>query len=436
MSHDGPAPLERYRRSLDQLARAEAVIPLGSQTFSKSRTALPIGASPLFLERGTGSHVWDVDGNEYIDFMNGLLAISLGYNDPDVNAAVQAQLEQGVIFSLPHPIETEVAELIVELVPCAELVRFGKNGSDATAGAIRVARAFTGRDRVAVCGYHGWQDWYIGSTTRDLGVPAATKALTHPFRYNDVSSLEALLDAYPGEFAAVILEPMNTTWPDDEFLPGVAEATRRHGALLVFDETITGFRHAMGGGQELFGVTPDLATFGKGVANGFPLAIVTGRREYMRLMEDVFFSFTFGGETLSLAAAKAVIDKMRREPVLDTIHRRGQTVLDGVAERIATHGVGGFCSVSGHPAWSFFTIGDAYPYTALELKTLYLQEMFARGILIIGSHNMSYAHSDADIAGLLAAYDEVLPILRSSVDQGDLLERLRCEPLKPLFKVR
>ena len=187
MSPHGPAPLERYRRSLDQLARAEAVIPLGSQTFSKSRTALPIGASPLFIERGAGSHVWDVDGNEYIDFMSGLLAISLGYNDPDVNAAVRAQLEQGVIFSLPHPIETEVAERIVELVPCAELVRFGKNGSDATAGAIRVARAYTGRDRVAVCGYHGWQDWYIGSTTRDLGVPAATKALTHPFRYNDVA---------------------------------------------------------------------------------------------------------------------------------------------------------------------------------------------------------------------------------------------------------
>lgn len=436
MSQLGPAPLERYRRSLDQLARAEAVIPLGSQTFSKSRTALPIGASPLFIERGAGSHVWDVDGNEYIDFMSGLLAISLGYNDPDVNAAVQAQLEHGVIFSLPHPIETEVAERVVELVPCAELVRFGKNGSDATAGAVRVARAYTGRDRVAVCGYHGWQDWYIGSTTRDLGVPAATKALTHPFRYNDVGSLDALLDAYPGEFAAVILEPMNTTWPDDGFLPGVAAATRRHGALLVFDETITGFRHAMGGGQELFGVTPDLATFGKGVANGFPLAIVTGRREVMRLMEDVFFSFTFGGETLSLASAKAVIDKMRREPVLGTIHRRGQTVLDGVTERVAAHGVDGFCSVSGHPAWSFFTIGDAPPYSAFELKTLYLQEMFARGILIIGSHNMSYAHSDADVAALLAAYDEVLPILRAAVDQGDLLDRLHCEPLKPLFKVR
>ncbi|MEO8436820.1 MAG: aminotransferase class III-fold pyridoxal phosphate-dependent enzyme [Chloroflexota bacterium] len=436
MTEPSWTPLERYRKSLDQLARAEAVIPLGSQTFSKSRTAFPVGASPLFIERGQGSRVWDVDGNEYIDFMNGLLAISLGYNDPDVNGAVQGQLQRGVTFSLPHPIETDVAEMIVDAVPCAELVRFGKNGSDATSGAIRVARAYTRRDRVAVCGYHGWQDWYIGSTTRDLGVPAATKALTHTFRYNDVPSLEALFAEYPGEFAAVILEPMNTTWPEPGFLEGVAAATHEHGALLVFDETITGFRHAMGGGQELFGVTPDLATFGKGVANGFPLSIVTGRTPYMKLMEDVFFSFTFGGETLSLAAAKAVIEKMRREPVLETIHRQGQKVLDGVSQRIVEHGVEGFCSLSGHPAWSFLTIADAAPYSGYELKTLYLQEMFARGILVIGTHNMSYAHSDDDVTALLAAYDEVLPLLRTAVERGDLLDRLRCEPLQPLFTVR
>ena len=436
MPEPRPALSSRYRRSVEWLARAEAVIPLGSQTFSKSRTALPVGTSPLFIERGRGSHVWDLDGNEYVDFMNGLLAVSLGYGDPDVDAAVQAQLRSGVTFSLPHPIETEVAEMIVEAVPCAELVRFGKNGSDATAGAIRIARAATGRDRVAVCGYHGWQDWYIGSTARDLGVPAATKALTHAFAYNDLPSLERLLDAHPGEFAAVILEPMNVEWPKDDFLGRVRDATHRHGALLVFDETITGFRFAMGGAQELFGVTPDLATFGKGVANGFPLAIVTGRRDHMSLMEEVFFSFTFGGETLSLAAAKAVIDKMRREPVLATIHRQGQAVVDGLADRIGRHGVEGFCRVSGHPAWSFFHIADAPPYSAYELKSLYLQEMFARGLLTLGTHNMSYAHTDGDIARLLEAYDDVLPILRSAVERQDLRDRLEGEPLQPLFKVR
>jgi glutamate-1-semialdehyde 2,1-aminomutase len=326
--------------------------------------------------------------------------------------------------------------MIVEAVPCAEMVRYAKNGSDATAGAIRIARAYTKRDRVAVCGYHGWQDWYIGSTSRDLGVPAATKALTHQFGYNDVASLRALFEQHPDEFAAVILEPMNTAWPADGFLEDVAEATRAAGALLVFDETITGFRFAMGGAQALFGVTPDLATFGKGIANGYPLAIVTGRAPFMRLMEEVFFSFTFGGETLSLAAARAVLTKVQREPVLETIHRQGQKALDGVARRIADHGVGDFCSVSGHPAWSFFTIAAAGGYDAFELKTLYLQEMFALGILTLGTHNLSYAHTDEDIERLLAAYDVVLPALRAAVDRQDLATRLHAEPLKPLFKVR
>ena len=427
---------DRYRGSMAWLARAEAVIPLGSQTFSKSRTAVPLGVSPLFIERAQGSRVWDIDGNEYIDFVNGLLAISLGYNDPDVDAAVLAQMRSGVTFSLPHPIEAEVAELIVAAVPCAELVRYGKNGSDATAGAVRVARAYTGRDRVAVCGYHGWQDWYIGSTARDLGVPTATKALTHRFEYNDVGSLEALFERHPDEFAAVVLEPMNTTWPADGFLEGIRAATSRHGALLVFDETITGFRFALGGAQELFGVIPDLATFGKGMANGFPLAVLTGRREYMRLIEEVFFSFTFGGETLSLAATKAVIEKLRREPVLDTIHQRGTEIRDGLSERIDRHGVGDFCRVSGHPAWTFLHIADIAPYSAYELKTLFLQEMFARGILTLGTHNVSYAHTASDVARLLTAYDDILPMLRDAVAKRDLPERVHGETLQPLFKVR
>lgn len=432
-----PAPLSlRYRKSAEWLARAERSIPLGSQTFSKSRVSLPLGVSPLFIERGQGSRVWDADGNEYVDFINALLAVSLGYRDADVDAAVQKQLASGVSFSLPHRLEMEVAEQIIEIVPCAEAVRFGKNGSDATGGAIRIARAYTGRDHVAVCGYHGWQDWYIGSTTRDLGVPQATKDLTHKFAYNDLASLEKLFAEQPGRIAAVILEPMNVAWPAPGFLQGVADLTRRNGAVLVFDETITGFRYSLGGAQELFGVTPDLATFGKGVGNGLPIAFVTGRKDIMKLMEEVFFSFTFGGEALSLAATQAVLAKMRREPVLATMHARGQAVIDGLNALIARHGVQDFCSVSGHPSWSFFIIKDTPAYGSFELKTLYLQEMFARNILINGTHNISYAHSEADVAQLLAAYDQILPMLRDTVAQRDLAQRLQCEPLKPLFKVR
>jgi len=425
-----------FATSESLLERALRTIPLGTQTFSKSRTQFPVGAAPLYGDKARGSKLQDVDGNDYLDFINGLLAISLGYSDPDVDAAVRAQLDDGVLFSLPHRVEIEVAERICDMVPCAEMVRFGKNGSDATAGAIRLARAFTGRDHVAVCGYHGWQDWYIGSTSRNLGVPKAIQALTHGFAYNDLDSLEMLFREYAGELAAVILEPMNVAYPAPGFLEGIRELTERHGALLIFDETITGFRFANGGAQELFGVTPDLATFGKGLANGYPLAALAGRADIMRMLEDVFFSFTMGGETLSLAAAKAVLDKLPRENVVDHLRVQGEKVLTGVAARIARHDVGDFLSVSGHPAWSFLNIRAAGEYTVWQVRTLFLQEMFARGVLTLGSHNMSFAHSDDDIAQLLDTYNAVFPILRDAIAGGTLESQLRCDTLQPLFKVR
>jgi glutamate-1-semialdehyde 2,1-aminomutase len=425
-----------YVRSEEMLERALKAMPLGSQTFSKSYTQYPRGVSPYFAQRGKGCRLWDVDGNEYVDFVNALASVTLGYGDPDVDKAVRAQLEDGVIFTLSHPLETEVAEAIIEMVPSAEQVRFGKNGSDATSGAIRAARAFTGRDRVAVCGYHGWQDWYIGSTARNRGVPEATRKLTHGFAFNDLESLRALFVAHPGEFAAVIMEPMNIAWPDRGFLEGVRELTQEEGALLVFDETITGFRFSNGGAQELFGVTPDLSTFGKGLANGYPLSAVAGRADVMAEFEQVFFSFTMGGECLSLAAARAVLAKLKREPVLQIVAARGKRLSEGVAKRIEKHGVGEFLSTSGHPSWSFLSFRDANGRSLWEIKTLWMQEMMSRGFLGLGTHNLSYAHGDEEIERLLAAYDEVFPLLREAVYEGRLPQYLRCAPLQPLFKVR
>jgi glutamate-1-semialdehyde 2,1-aminomutase len=426
----------RYGRSEELLERAQRTVPLGAQTFSKSITQFPLGVSPYFAQRGKGARLWDVDGNEYVDFVNALCSVTLGYADPDVNAAVAEQLGQGTLFTLSHELEAAVAEQIVEMVPCAEMVRFGKNGSDATAGAIRVARAATGRDHVLVCGYHGWQDWYIGSTTRDKGVPAATAALTHKFAFNDLASVEALVAQYPRQIAAIILEPMNVEKPKPEFLEGLRKLADREGIVLVFDETITGFRFAKGGAQELFGVTPDLATLGKGLANGFPLSAVCGRADLMKEMSEVFFSFTMGGETLSLAAAKASLDKIAREPVIETIRRQGARIVAGLKSRIATHGVEAFCQVKGDDTWSFFMLSDTEGATAMELKTLWLQEMFARGVLSLGTHNMSYAHGDSEVETLLAAYDEVLPLLRDAAKNRAIRQYLKCEPLVPLFKVR
>jgi len=424
------ATTARYARSEAALERARRTIPLGAQTFSKSVTQFPLGASPYFAARAKGSRLWDVDGNEYVDFVNALCSVTLGYADPDVNEAVSRQLADGTIFSLSHALEAECAERIVRLVPCAEKVRFGKNGSDATAGAVRIARAATGRDHVLVCGYHGWQDWYIGSTARNLGVPEATRALTHSFPYDDLPALAAALDRLKGQVAAVILEPMNVRFPSPGYLEGVQRLAREAGAVLVFDETITGFRFAKGGAQALFGVTPDLCTLGKGVANGFPLSAVAGRADLMALMEEVFFSFTMGGEALSLAAACATMDKLEREPVVETMAARGTELMAGAAALCARHGLGDAVTVAGHPSWSFLMIGD------LELKTLFLQEVFARGALTLGTHNMSYAHTEADVAFLLGVYDEVFAGLAAALAEGDVRSRLRCDPLQPLFKVR
>ena len=262
----GPAPKRPVGQSQAWLARSRKVIPGCAQTFSKGYTQYVQGVAPVFLRRGKGCRVWDVDGNEYIDYVQGLLPNILGYAIDEVNSAVAAQLAEGHSFTLPHPIEVELAERLTRLIPCAEMVRFGKNGSDVTSAAVRVSRAFTGRERIACCGYHGWQDWYIGSTTRNGGVPGAVRELTHPFRYNDLSSLQTVLEEHSGQFAAVIMEPVNFVEPVPGFLQGVKDLAQKHGALLIFDEICSGFHFGLGGAQKGFGVVPDLATFGKAMA--------------------------------------------------------------------------------------------------------------------------------------------------------------------------
>lgn len=418
------------------LERAKKVIPLGSQTFSKSYLVYPRDAAPMFLDRGLGSHVWDIDGNEYVDFVNGLLPVILGYADPDVNRAVIEQMQKGVSFSMATPIEVDLAEMLRDIIPCAEMVRFGKNGTDATSGAIRIARAHTGRERVAVCGYHGWQDWYIGATTRNKGIPKAVCELTQKFAYNDLGSLRALLEKYPGEFAAVMMEAMNSIEPSHGFLAGVRDLAHEHGTLFILDEIITGFRYHIGGAQTLFGITPDLATFGKSMGNGFPISAVLGKEKYMREMEEVFFSSTFGGEAVSLAASIATIRKMQREPVHEKLNFNGERIIHTTRELIAKHGLSDCISISGKPSWSLIQFRDTAVATSWEIKSLYLQEILARGILSTGTHNMSYAHDDADLAQLANAQDEALSTIREAIEFGNVRRYLAGPPAEPVFKIR
>lgn len=427
--------MRNFTHSLTWLTHAEQFIPLGSQTFSKSRLSMPLGVAPLFLQKGLGASVWDLDGNKYTDFISSLLCISLGYADSDVNNAVIEQLTQGSILSLPHQIEAEVAEILVELIPCAEKVRFGKNGSDATSAAVRLARAYTARDRIAVCGYHGWQDWYIGSTSRDLGVPESVKAMTHTFTYNNLDSLDLLFRQFPNEIAAVILEPMNVNYPVAGFLEEVAELTRQHGAVLIFDETVTGFRFHIGGAQAFFGVTPDLATFGKGMANGFPLSAVVGKADIMDMMEDIFFSGTFGGDILSLTAAKICINKLIKLDGPARLTTLGMRLQNGIQSLIQNFSLNDLISINGHPSWSFLQLTPKH-YTNLELKSFWMQEIIERGFLSLGSHNLNLSHSEDDIDAILTAYKDIFPLLAEVENNKNLHEVFRGEYLQPVFKVR
>jgi len=423
-----------YKKSEQLLDRALKSIPLASQTFSKSLTQYPRGVSPFFIEKGKGSKVWDVDGNEYIDFVNSLAAVTLGYCDKDVDEAVQEQMKSGVTFSLPHKLEMEVAEKLIEIIPCAEKVRFAKNGTDATSAAIRIARAYTGKEHIAVCGYHGWQDWYIGSTTRDLGVPQSVKELTHKFEYNNIESLEKIFQEQ--KLACVIMEPMNIEYPKDDFLKGVKELAHKNNALFIFDETITGFRYSLGGAQELFGVTPDLATFGKGMTNGYPLSAVVGSNKVMQKVEDIFFSGTFGGETLSLAAASKIIDKYKKEQVIEHFSEVGSYLLERLNKLINDKNLGDIFWTSGHPSWSFLHIKEQKKYNTFEIKTFFLQEMFKRGILTLGSHNISFSHTKEIVDQLLDVYTEVLPMVKENIKNQTLLENIQGDILQPLFTVR
>jgi len=417
-------------------ARATGLVPAYTQTLAKGPAQYVRGVAPKFVKRGKGAHVWDVDGNEYVDFQMGIGPLSLGYCYEAVDRAICAQLADGITFSQMHPLEVEVAELLREVVPNAESVRYSKTGCDATTAAVRLARAFTGRNKVLCCGYHGWHDWYIGVTDRDRGIPQATKDLTYTFNYNDI---QGVIDSLDDDTACVILEPIVFEAPKDDFLKKLRDVCTKNGTLLIFDEMWTGFRLALGGAQQYFDVRADLACFSKAVANGMPISMLTGRRDVMELLDkDVFFFTTFGGEALSLAAAKATIHELRSKNVPAYLAAQGKKLREGYNE-IARALKMPYTACSGFDCRTIVTFADAAASggkssSPLEMKSLVQQELIKRGVLWGGFHNMSFSHSDADVAHTLAAYEEVLPILKSAVDAGNVRGALRGEPVAPVFR--
>ncbi len=410
--------------------RAAGLIPCGTQTMAKGPTQFSDGVAPKYLVRGRGARVWDADGNEYLDYNMGIGPIILGYCQPEVDAAIHDQLGDGITFSLMHPLEVHLAELIRECVPNAESVRFSKTGCDATSAAVRLARAFTGREKILCCGYHGWHDWYIGTTPRNAGIPRGTLALTDTFTYNDIDSLREKLD---NQTACVILEPFAFEAPRDGFLQALRGLCDVHGALLVFDEMWTGFRCALGGAQELYGVNADLALFSKAIANGMPISVICGRREVMaKLEDDVFFFTTFGGEALSLAAAVACINFIREHKVPAYIAEVGARLMHGLNDILSELALDGV-SVTGYPFRSIVNFAAAAG-EPLMMKTLVQQELIKHGILWTGMHNICYAHTAADVDYTLEAYGSALATLKSALQKGDLASRLRGKVLQPVFK--
>jgi glutamate-1-semialdehyde-2,1-aminomutase len=432
-----PAMLARRRevsQSQDLKLKSAAVIPAGSQTLSKGPTQYVQGVAPNFLVRGEGSHVWDVDGNEYIDYPMALGPIILGHCYPVVMEAVKRQLAQGMAFSLPHPLEIEVAERLVEMIPCAEMARFGKNGSDATAGAVRLARSYTGRDKIACCGYHGWQDWYIGSTTFNRGVPKAVQQLTLTFEYNNLESLRQIFAEHPGEIAAVILEPIGIVEPQENFLQEVRQLCRQENCLLIFDEVITGFRLARGGAQEHFGVIPDLACFGKAMANGFPISAVVGPREIMKLFEETFFSFTFGGEALSLAAAQATMKEIAEKDVIKHLWEQGRILSDGVNVLAREFGVERFVRCAGLSPRTVVSFFDEGGKESLLIKSLFQQECLKRGVLFSGGQNLCFSHSTEDVEYTLRVYRTAMEFIGDAIRRDRVSEKLEGTPVQPVFR--
>lgn len=374
-------------------------------------------AFPRFAEAAEGCRLRDADGVTYVDWVSGGGPVLLGYRHPEVEQAIRDQLAAGPTLSLMHPVELEVAAALKEMVPCAEMVTFGKNGSDVVTAAVRIARAVTSRDVVLQHGVHGFHDWYVSRFPEVEGLPEALRELVHPFPYNDLAALGELLDRYRGRVAAIVMEPTNVELPEPGYLEGVRELATAHGALLVFDEMITGFRLANGGAQERFGVLPDLACFGKALANGMPLSALVGTRSHMQRLTSVAYGMTFRGETLSLAAARAVLAVLRREPVAERLAATGAAVRESFVAACEQHRIE--ARLRGPEARMTFDFAPAGGMLGQRIQTAFLKECARAGTLTNGNILPSLAHDEAALAETADAFDAALATIAGLVRAGN-----------------
>jgi glutamate-1-semialdehyde 2,1-aminomutase len=423
--------------------RLRRVVPGGSHTYAKGADQYP-ELAPAVLARGSGCHVFDADGNEFIEYGMGLRAVTLGHAFPPVVEAVRESLALGTNFTRPAVIELECAEALLAIVDGADMVKFTKDGSTANTAALKLARAFTGRELVGICAeqpFLSYDDWFICTTTSDAGIPGVMRSQVAPFRYNDLDSVRELFDANPGRVAALMLEAARLDDPRPGFLEGVRELCTKNGAVMILDEMITGFRWHLGGAQKLYGVVPDLSTFGKALANGFALSALCGRREIMELgardREDqrVFLlSTTHGAETAALAAALKTMEIYRTEPVIEHLHRQGDRLAQGIARVAKERGVEKHVKVMGRACNLLYGVTGPDGKPSQEYRTLFLQETIKRGV-IAPSLVVSYSHRDEDVDRTVEAFSGALEVYARALEEG--VDRyLVGPPSRPVFDRR
>lgn len=422
--------------------RAARLIPGAAHTYSKGDDQFPLNA-PKIIERGLGCKLWDVDGNQFTDMAMSLGSVVLGHAYEPVLEAVRKELNKGVNFCRPSVIEGELAEMLVNLIPSAEMVKFGKHGSDAVTGAIKLARAYTGRKYVARCAddaFNAVHDWFIGSTVVNRGVPEEVQSLTLKYNYNDIASCEKLFEEYPGQIACFNLEPISFVQPADGFLEKLKALCEKNGALLIFDEVVSGFRFSLGGAQELAGVTPHLAAFGKAMANGFSVSALVGQKEFMKLggishnQERVFLlSTTHGGETHALAASIATINEIKKQDAIAHFWKTGKALKDGIQKAAKEVGAEKYINISGYDIKPAFSFNNESGEVSMTARTLFLQETIARGLLM-PYVVPSLAHKQEDIDFTVSCVRDALEVMKHAAETSGMEAAISGDVVKPVFR--
>lgn len=433
-------------RSERLFERAASVIPGVSQLLSRRPSRWARGVSPMFASRAKGCRIWDADGREYIDWMSGVGPIILGYADEVVDDAVKEQIDRGSITTLLDENAIELAEELVRLIPCAEMVRFAKGGGEACTVAVRIARGVTNRDKVLFCGYHGWHDWYLAANLGDrdqldshllpgiepIGVPRALEGTTIPFPYGDLEELEKALVQNADEVACIIMEPVRSTLPDSGYLEGVRELASRFDVVLIFDEVSCGFRIALGGAQEYFGVTPDMAVFAKAISNGYPMAAVVGSRECMEPASRMFVSSTYWDDAIGTVAALTTLRELQRRDAVSHFAEFGEAFR--VRINRAAEEAGLAASVLGNAAEPRIDIKTPDPVTAKKVATLFIQENAKRGVILAQGLFFNCAHDEEALEVTGEVVRQSFEVIREGLAERRLDEFIDCELQEDLFR--